>query len=62
MDELHDIHGLVKLPEYDDLKSLALEIESITRPERPAPSASAPRSDSKERDGFLSNLKDLDVH
>jgi len=58
MDELHDIHGLVKLPEYDELKSLAMEIEQISRPERPAPTG----SQSTGSDGdFLKDLKDLNV-
>lgn len=59
MDELHDIHALIKLPEYDELKSLAMEIESITRPERPAPTHEDSSSD--DGDSFLQNLKDVNV-
>jgi hypothetical protein len=59
MDSLHDVHGLVKLPEYDDLKQLAMDIEGIVgTPERPAPS----HSDSAPGDSdFLSHLKDVKV-
>ena len=59
MDETHDIHNLVKLPEYEDLKKLALEIESITGlaavPERQYTEESSSDSD----EDYLSHLKDL---
>ena len=29
MDELHDIHGLVKVAEYDTLKQMAMELETL---------------------------------
>ena len=61
MDELHDIQGLVKLPEYDELKTLAMEIEAISRPERPAPDRSSSPSTESDGGDFLKDLKNLNV-
>ena len=59
MDELHDIHGLVKLPEYDELKKLALEMESIVM-DRPAPQTfSADESSDEDGDDYIAHLKNL---
>jgi hypothetical protein len=59
MDELHDIHGLVKLPEYDELKKLALEMESIVM-DRPTPQTfSADESSDEDGDDYIAHLKNL---
>ena len=59
MDELHDIHGLVKLPEYDELKKLALEMESIVM-DRPSPQTfSADESSDEDGDDYIAHLRNL---
>ena len=62
MDELHDIHGLVKIAAYDDLKNLMLELNAA-RTGSPVASASetpAPMQ-SESEDDYMSHLKDLKV-
>ena len=60
MDELHDIHGLIKVAEYDDLKKMSMEMESIVSG-RPS-GAGAPVDNSEGDDAdFLQNLKQLKV-
>tara|TARA_R110000824_G_scaffold43231_3_gene126743 strand:+ start:611 stop:1390 length:780 start_codon:yes stop_codon:yes gene_type:complete len=65
MDELHDIHGLVKLPEYDELKQMANEIESLVldRPsERVVPPTSKGSSETGDEGGdedYIAHLKSL---
>tara|TARA_R110000751_G_C13644333_1_gene467297 strand:+ start:55 stop:804 length:750 start_codon:yes stop_codon:yes gene_type:complete len=58
MDELHDIHGLVKVAEYDTLKQMAMELETLVAG-RPSGNGT-PESDTDDTD-FLSNLKSLKV-
>ncbi len=62
MDELHDIHGLVKIAAYDELKNLMLELNAA-RTGSPLASASetpAP-TQSESEDDYMSHLKDLKV-
>jgi len=62
MDELHDIHGLVKLPEYDELKRLANEIESLVldRPvERALPPTTSTEGDEGSDEDYIAHLKSL---
>ena len=59
MDELHDIHGLVKLPEYDELKNLAMEMETLVTG-RPTGNVSAPATSDDEGDeDYIAHLKSL---
>ena len=59
MDELHDIHGLVKLPEYDELKNLAMEMETLVTG-RPTGNVSAPSTSDEEGDeDYIAHLKSL---
>ena len=60
MDELHDIHGLVKLPEYDELKNLAMEMEGLVTG-RPTGNVSAPDTDSSDDsdEDYIAHLKNL---
>tara|TARA_R110000765_G_scaffold17124_5_gene47212 strand:- start:384 stop:1148 length:765 start_codon:yes stop_codon:yes gene_type:complete len=60
MDELHDLQATVKPADYDELKTLAMEIDAISRPERPAPDRSASQVESEGGD-FLKDLKNLNV-
>ena len=59
MDELHDIHGLVKLPEYDDLKKLAMDIESIVT-DSPSGKGTPESTDEGDED-YIAHLKSLKV-
>ena len=59
MDELHDIHGLVKLPEYDELKNLAMEMEGLVTG-RPTGNVSAAESSNDGSDeDYIAHLKSL---
>ena len=59
MDELHDIHGLVKVAGYDDLKTMAMELETLVAG---GPSGKGtPESKDDDDTDFLSNLKSLKV-
>ena len=59
MDELHDIHGLVKLPEYDELKNLAMEMETLVTG-RPTGNVSTPAASDDEGDeDYIAHLKSL---
>jgi len=61
MDELHDIHGLVKVATYDDLKKMAMEIEAVVTG-RPDPSmAHEETEDSTDDEDYISHLKSLNV-
>ena len=63
MDELHDIHGLVKVATYDDLKKLAQDItgdDIPTRtPEEGNTDGDTPKDDNQENEDYLSHLKGL---
>jgi len=60
MDELHDIHGLVKLPEYDELKKLAMELEGtvLSRPTGNTSDSSSDDDDGDD-DSYIAHLKNL---
>ena len=67
MDELHDIHGLVKVASYDDLKALMMELEAANTDTHPdiiaaqeANTASEPQPSNTDED-YMSHLKDLKV-
>ena len=63
MDELHDIHGLIKLPEYSELKTLAMEMESIVQPNRPTGNVSSESDEGEGGDNdFIDSLKNLNVN
>ena len=57
MDELHDIHGLIKVAEYDELKSFAVEIEGVVM-NRPSGNGT-PDTDSGSDEDYISHLKSL---
>ena len=58
MDELHDIHNLVKIQEYNELKQVALEIESISKGITMV-SDDSPSNTNSTDDDYLSHLKNL---
>jgi len=63
MDELHDIHGLIKVASYEDLKKLAMQItgddvvEEVRRVESGTDSKSSGESEGEE--DYLAHLKGL---
>lgn len=59
MDQLHDIHGLVKLPEYSELKNLAMEMESIVSNRPTGGTSSKAAADDEGEDDYISHLKHL---
>ena len=65
MDELHDIHGLVKIAAYDELRNLMLEMNaartgsSVDTTSTPTDTTDAPPASSD--DDYLGHLKDLKV-
>jgi len=66
MSSLHDIHGLVQFPEYDDVRNIALELAAgagVTV-KGIAPVASAPSDgsddDAGDDDNYLARLKGED--
>tara|TARA_R110000824_G_scaffold61487_3_gene163521 strand:- start:11 stop:793 length:783 start_codon:yes stop_codon:yes gene_type:complete len=65
MDELHDIHGLVKVATYDDLKALMMELEAVhtdTHPDIIAAQEASTAGDASNTDeDYMSHLKDLKV-
>jgi len=60
MDELHDIHGLVKIADYDELKGLMMELEAASKGTHPDAIA-AEQPASNDDDDYMSHLKDLKV-
>jgi hypothetical protein len=60
MDELHDIHGLVKIADYDELKGLMMELEAADQGTHPDAVASQ-QSTGVDDDDYMSHLKDLKV-
>ena len=61
MDSLHDIHGLIKVAQYDDLKKMAMDIEAVVTG-RPTGKTSeeVDSSDSGDED-YIAHLKSLKV-
>ena len=59
MDELHDIHGLVKLPEYDELKNLAMEMEGLVTGRPTGNVSAAQSSDDGSDEDYIAHLKSL---
>jgi hypothetical protein len=59
MDELHDIHGLVKLPEYDELKNLAMEMEGLVTGRPTGNVSAAESSDDGSDEDYIAHLKSL---
>lgn len=60
MDELHDIQGLVKVAEYEELKKLGMQITGDDVVESVKASTSTPeKSESAEEEDYLSHLKGL---
>jgi hypothetical protein len=54
MDELHDIHGLVRVAQYDELKNLMEEFNAV----RSTPHST---SDNSDGDDYMSHLKNLEI-
>lgn len=59
MDELHDIHGLVKLPQYDELKNLAMEMEGLVTGRPTGNVSAAESSDDGSDEDYIAHLKSL---
>ena len=59
MDELHDIHGLVKLAEYDELKNLAMEMEGLVTGRPTGNVSAAESSDDGSDEDYIAHLKSL---
>ena len=59
MDELHDIHGLVKLPEFDELKNLAMEMEGLVTGRPTGNVSAAESSDDGSDEDYIAHLKSL---
>jgi hypothetical protein len=59
MDELHDIHGLVKVADYDELKSMMMELEASTK--GPQPETVTSETQAPEDEDYMAHLKDLKV-
>lgn len=60
MDELHDIHGLVKVADYEELQTMALDIDSAVFG-APVSSGTPTGTPEEGDDDYLSHLKNLDV-
>ena len=60
MEELHDIHGLVKVADYDELKSMMTELVAANTPAQNnlGTDYQAPKADDED---YMSHLKDLKV-
>ena len=60
MDELHDIHGLIKVASYEDLKKLELQItgDDIMEQAKKA-AAPSPVETSEGEEDYLAHLKGL---
>ena len=61
MDELHDIHGLIKVAEYDDLKNMAMEMEAIITGRPTGNTSQEKTTDSDEDEDYLAHLKSIKV-
>ena len=61
MDELHDIHGLVKVAGYDDLKNMAMEMEAIITGRPTGVTSEVKETDSDEDEDYLAHLKSIKV-
>ena len=59
MDELHDIHGLVKVADYDELKGMMMELEAEAKGTHPDVIAS--QTQSPDDEDYMAHLKDLKV-
>jgi len=60
MDSLHDIHGLVKLPEYEVLKKMAIDIEAVVTG-RPTGNTNPTAQEESEDEDYIQHLKSLKV-
>ena len=60
-DELHDIHGLVKVADYEDLKTLMLDLRGVQAGAQHVPNTAAQTAPMSEDDDYMSHLKDLKV-
>jgi hypothetical protein len=61
MDELHDIHGLVKVADYEELRQMMMSLTGQSEPKTIAEiEATASEEDTTEED-YLSHLKNLKV-
>ena len=61
MDELHDIHGLIKVAEYDDLKNMSMEMEAIITGRPTGNTSQEKATDSDEDEDYLAHLKSIKV-
>jgi len=61
MDELHDIHGLVKVATYDDLKKMAMDIEGVVTGRPTGTSDPQAESADENDEDYIAHLKSLNV-
>jgi len=59
MDTLHDVHGLIKVASYEDLKKLVMEITGDDTPEPPKEVVESSNSKEDGDEDYLSHLKGL---
>jgi len=60
MDTLHDVHGLIKVASYEDLKNLAMQVTGEDTPAEPQVVEESPTANEKgEDEDYLSHLKGL---
>ena len=61
MDELHDIHGLVKIADYDDLKQMMLSLTGAPDPKTIEEIEASAPAETDSDDDYLAHLKNLNV-
>ena len=59
MDSLHDIHGLVKVADYDELKIMMTELEASVK--GPPPETIESTTQAPDDEDYMAHLKDLKV-
>ena len=59
MDSLHDIHGLVKVADYDELKLMMSELEASIK--GPQPETVESQTQAPDDEDYMAHLKDLKV-
>ena len=59
MDSLHDIHGLVKVADYDELKLMMTELEASVK--GPQPETVESQTQAPDDEDYMAHLKDLKV-
>jgi len=59
MDELHDIHGLVKVADYDELKKMSMEMESLVSGRPTGNVEGTSQTDDSSDEDYIAHLKNL---